>query len=845
VKEEVRDTWTWRWFDWMRDLRYALRTLRRSPGFTTAAVLSLALGIGANAGIFSLVDQVLFRSLPVQQPDRLVLLDWKGNSLADSWGTGNLMSYPLCRDLEQQDRLFDGVFCRFPTGVMVSTGTGAQHEPLAAEIVSGSYFGVLGIRPEMGRLIGPSDDLQPGAHPVAVLSFDYWKNHLGSAPDVVGRQLLVNNSPMSVIGVAPAGFRGVDLGDVPALWIPAAMKRQVTTEWDRLLDRRAVWMHVFARLKPGVTAEQAKAGLQPWFNAMLETDMQREGFPRATPEQVRRYLASTIDILPASQGRSELRGTLQRPLRVLLGASLLLLLLASLNVANLLLARGTARGRELTTRMALGASRARLTRQLLIESLWMAFGGGLLGVAAAPAVTGALLSFLPQNVGLSSSIDLRVFVFAFAASLFTAGLCGLLPVIHTGRISLNASLKEGSQIAPAGGVRLRKALVAGQMAFTLILLTAAGLFVQTLARLHEKAPGSSASLVTFRADPPAIGYSDPSARQFMRSLVRKLQSTPGIEAAAAANTSLLRGGSFSRMLTIQSDARVVTDRPVYGLRVTPGFFAALGARMIAGRDFNERDTRDAEGNAPFRSAIVNESFARRYFGGRNPVGYRVGIGTRPDTQTGIEIVGMIEDFSYRSLRLKESEHVFFPYWDAQAEDGTVYVKVRGKPESAFPAIRAAVAELDPTLPVTSLATFEDQIARSTWTERALATLSSGFGTIALLLSVVGLYGVMSFVVTHRRREIGLRLALGATRTSAVWLVVRDALVMIGAGAAVALPCVWGLRRVVESQLFGVGAVDAPVIAAASGLLALVALGAAMIPAWRAASVSPTEALRLE
>jgi predicted permease len=843
VQEEVRDTWIWRWLDDRgRDLRYACRMLARSPGFTAAATLSLALGIGANAGIFSLVDQVLLRRLPVKEPERLVLLEWRGSSLADSWGSGNLMSYPLCRDLQEQSQFFDGVFCRYATTVNFSTGQ--QHDPVSAEIVSGSYFPVLGVRPEFGRLIDPSDDLQPGAHPVVVLSHNYWTNNLGGAQDVIGRKVLVNNHPMTVIGIAPASFRGVDVGAVPSLWIPAMMKREATPEWDRLLDRRAVWMHVFGRLKPGITAEQTKTELQPWFKSMLEADTLREGFPRATAEQRRGFLASTIDLLPAAQGRSDLRGALRRPLWVLMGGTLLLLLLASLNVAGLLLARGAARSREMSTRMALGASRGRITGQLVVEAMLITFGGGWIGLLAAPIVSQALLSFLSPDAALSSRIDGRVFLFAFVMSMVTTGLCGLAPALQSGRVPLIAGLKERARMATAGGVRFRRALVIGQLAFSLILLTGAGLFVQTLTRLHAKAPASASNLLLFRADPPAIGYSDSDARRLMRDLLRKLQEVPGVESAAVANTSLLMGGSFSRVLTVQSDERVVTDRPVYGLRVTPGYFSTLGTRVIAGRDFNERDTRDPQ-SPGYRSAIVNESFARRYFGSRSPLGHHLGIGSRADLPANIEIVGVIEDFSYRSLRLRETEHVFFPFWDQQSEDGTFYVKVQGRPESAFASIRAAVAQLDPTLPLGSLRTFEDQIDRSLTTERMLATLSSGFGAIALLLSVVGLYGVMSFVVTRRTQEIGLRLALGATRPAAVWLIIRDAVVMIGAGTAVALPCAWALSRLVEAQLFGVRAVDGPTIAAASCLLTLVGLGAAMLPAWRAASVSPTEALRLE
>jgi predicted permease len=845
VQEEVRDTWMWRWLDDRgRDIRYSARVLWRSPGFTVTAVMSLAIGIGASAAIFSLVDQVLFRLLPVKEPERLVLLDWKGNALADGWGSGNLTSYPLCRDLQEQTQFFDGVFCRHPTTVNFSTGH--QHEPIGAEIVSGSYFPVLGIRPELGRLIDESDDLQPGAHPVVVLSHNYWQTSLGGAPDVVGRKVLVNSFPMTVIGVASATFRGVDVGEVPALWIPAMMKRQVTPEWDRLLDRRARWMHIFGRLKPGLSAEQAKAGLQPWFKSMLDADTRRDGFPRVTAEQRRQFLASTIDVLPASQGRSNLRRTLDRPLWVLMVGTLLLLLLAALNVASLFLARGAARGRELRTRMALGASRSRMSGLLLVDSLLIALGGGLLGLVVAPAVSQALLSFLPQDVvrvDLTSQMDRRVFAFAFLMSVVTGALCGLAPAWQASRIPLISWLKEKGGSA-TGGVRLRKTLVVGQMAFTLILLIGAGLFVQTLVRLQAKGPGfSTGNLLTFGINPRRSGYSDEEASRMVRNVFAQLHSLPEVESAAIAGLNLLTGGSWNMYLTIEADTRIVTDRLVHLNPVSAGFFETLGARVIAGRDFDERDVRSV-GETGERSAIVNESFARRYFGDGNPIGRRIGLGNRPDTPTDIQVIGVVKDFSYRGLR-EQTEQAYFAFFEGAGHAGTFYLRVRGKPESAFASVRAAVGEVDPTLPLLSLRTLDDQVERSLTTERMLAALSSGFGATALLLSVVGLYGVMAFVVTHRTQEIGVRLALGATRATAVWLIVRDAVVMIGAGTAIALPCAWALGRLVEAQLFGVRAVDGPTIALASCLLALVALSAAMLPAWRAASVSPTQALRIE
>jgi predicted permease len=846
VQEDVRETWIWRWLDdAVRDVRYAARSLLRNPGFTATAVLSLAIGIGASAAIFSLVDQVLFRLLPVREPERLVLIDWRGNALADGWGSGNLMSYPICRDLMEQDRFFDGVFCRHPTTVNLARGAGQKAELAGAEIVSGSYFPVLGVSPVLGRLIDDSDDLRPGEHPVVVLSHAYWQTALGGAPDVVGRKVLVNGFPMTVIGVAATAFRGVDIGEVPAVWIPAAMKKQATPEWDRLLDRRARWMHVFGRLRPGITAEQAQAGLQPWFKSMLDADTRREGFPRVTADQREQFLASTITVRPASQGRSDLRRTLDRPLTVLMSGTLLLLLLASLNVASLFLARAAARGREIRTRIALGASRSRITTLLLADSMLIALGGGALGLVIAPAVSRTLLSFLPQDgaaVDLTSRMDGRVFAFAFLVSVTTGALCGLAPAWQAGRVSLISWLKERSPGGPLGSVRARKALVVGQMAFTLILLVGAGLFVQTLARLRAQGPGfETAHMVTFGINPKRSGLSTEEADRAVRRVLAEIRSLPEVESAGAAGINLLMGGSWNAYLTIEAERRVVTDRLVHINPVSAGFFPTLGAPVIAGRDFDGRDARPA-GETGGQSAIVNESFARRYFGGASPLGLRIGLGNRPDTRTDIEIVGVVKDFSYRSLR-EQTEQAFL--FEGASPVSWFYLRVRGKPESAIASVRAVVARVDPTLPLLSLRTLDDQVARSLRTERMLATLSGGFAAIALLLSVVGLYGVMAFVVTSRTQEIGVRMALGATRARAVWLVVADAVAMIAAGTAIALPCVWGVGRLVEAQLFGVGPIDGPTIAGASALLALVALAAAMLPAWRAASVSPTEALRFE
>jgi predicted permease len=833
-----------RWIeDCRRDLRHAARTLVRTPTFTLTAVLSLALGIGANAAIFSLVDQVLLRLLPVRDPQSIVLIDWRGNALADGWGSGNLMSYPMCRDLQEQTQFFEGVFCRHPTTVNLSAG--GEFRPVLAEIVSGTYFPALGIRPHLGRLIAESDDLQRDAHPVVVVAYDYWVNALGSAPDIVGRKVLVNNHPMTVIGVAEPGFSGMDVGEAAVLWVPAMMKRQVTPDWDRLLDRRARWMHVFGRLKPGTTAESAKVGLQPWFKSVLESDRRFEGFPKTTPEQLRSFLASYLDVTPASRGRSNMRRTMERPLWVLLAGTSLLVLLACANVASLLLARGAARGRELVTRVALGASRSRIANQLLIESMVISLSGGLLGIALAPAVSAMLLSFLPQDVArasLTSHLDLRVLLFTCLVSIATGALCGAAPALQAGRLSLIAALRE--RAPSGGGVRLRRALVVSQIAFTLILLICAGLFLQTVSRLHEKGPGFERDrLVLFQINTLQSGYQDAAGSRLVLQLLEAVRHSSGVTGAAIAGHTLLAGGSWNTNFTIEFKERRTTERLVHCTPVSPGFFSALGARLIAGRDFDEHGSPDPA--APrYRSAIVNASFARRYFGDASPIGHRIGFGTGPDTKTDVEIVGVVADFSYRGIR-EETEQAFFPFLDIPWSGATFYVRTQGKPEGAFASLRATVAGLDPALPILSMRTIRDQIDRSLTTERMMATLLTGFGAIALLLSVIGLYGVMSFVVTQRTREIGLRLALGATRGTAMWLVLRDALIMIACGTAIALVAGWGLGRVISGQLFGVAPIHAPTIASATVLLAIVALAAAMVPAWRAASVSPTQALYAE
>ena len=850
VREDVRETWSWVWLDDLRrDIRYGLRMLRRSPAFTITAILSLTLGIGGTAAIFSLLNQVVLRPLPVPAPDRIVQVDWQGRMLAFTYGFGDVMSYPLCRDLQEQTRNlapFEGVFCRHLTTVNFSTGQ--RNEPVRAEIVSGSYFSTLGVSPAGGRLIDPSDDQQIGGSSVVVISHEHWQSRLGGAADAIGRRILLNGYPMTVIGIAPAGFTGMDPNAPPAVWVPATMSQdaaRIDSNWSGVLDRRAAWMHTFARLKPGVAVETAEAALQPWFKAMLEEQSHEQFFVNATPQRRKEFLASSLNLEPAPGGLSMLRLMLTRPLWLLLGGSVLLLMLAALNVAGLLLARGAARTHELTTRLAIGATRARLTRQLLVESLMLTLAGGVLGLIAAPLVSDALLSFMAQDGVVSVPLDNRVLIFAFLASVVTGLLCGLAPVIQTGRIPLIDSLKQRSRTGSPGSARVRKLLVIGQMSFALLLLIGAGLFVQTVTRLQSRVGFDSRNLIMVSVNPSSIGYGEADAERAMAEIDRRLHESPVVEHVAVANAPMLAGGWTAGLITIQGNERIITSRPVSRMRVAPGFFATLGTPIVEGRDFDQREMR-APGTpaGTVRTALVNESFVRHYFKDRSPIGARIGLGSSLNTVADIEIIGVVKDFSRRNLRDGDVEQMFVPFWVRDTDDGTFYVRVRGGVEGALASIRGAIGQVDPGMPLT-VRTFDEQIRLSLRTERMLATLSSGFGVLALLLAIVGLYGVMSFVVTQRTQEIGLRLALGANPSTAMWLVVRDVLIMIAIGTSVALPIAWASRKLVEAQLFDVNAFDPATIVFASGILGAVALAAAMLPAWRAASISPTEALRLE
>jgi predicted permease len=512
------------------------------------------------------------------------------------------------------------------------------------------------------------------------------------------------------------------------------------------------------------------------------------------------------------------------------------------------------RRQELALRQALGASRPRIVTESLTESALLSLGGAALGLLVAPAVIGALIRFLPPDVTLDATVNARVLWAALAVAVATGLLFGIAPAVHASRTDPGFTLKEGSARV-TGGLGLRKLLVAAQVALAAILLVGAGLFARTLTNLRAQGPGfATTNLITFRVDPGRGGYDDVRARRLFRDLLEDLQARPEVERVGLATVPLLMGGSWNSPITVEAGGRIVTDRSVHHNAISPGFFATLGARVVAGRGFDQRDVRPEEQGsvtaptnaqrAPFRSAIVNESFVRRHLGGRDPIGARLGFGTGPQVQPSIEIVGVVTDFSYRGLR-EGDDQAFYPFFEDTISAATFYARTRTRSDAAFGVVRAALRQHDPQLPLIDLRTIEDQLDRSLVNERLMATLAGAFAVLAVALAVAGLYGVTAFVVSRRTREIGIRLALGSSRRRALWVVLRDTAVMLAAGLAVALPAVWALGRLVESQLFGLRALDPGTIAAAIGVIALTALAASAVPARRAASVSPTEALRYE
>src|SRR5580704_3968724 len=832
----------------VQDLRYAIRTFRKSPVFVIVAVLSLAFGIGANTAIFTLVDQVLLRLLPVKAPQQLVLLWGRGPHYGSNNGRYKL-SYPMYEDFRDHNQVFSGMFCRWETSMSVSSD--GRTERVDGELVSGTYFPVLGVGAALGRLFTAEDDKTPGGAPYAVISYRYWLGRFAGSPEVIGKKLIVNGHPLTVIGVSQAGFDGTDPGKSPQVRVPVMMKTEMDTlgsSFDyNFKSRRGRWVNVFGRLKAGEKEQQAKAALQPFFHQMLEMEVQQKEFATTAPETRQRFLTMWIDLLPAAKGDSEMRRQFSSALLVLTAIVGLVLLIACANVANLLIARATARQKEIAVRLALGASRSRIISQLLIESLVLAITGGIAGMALAVWMDRALLGFLPTGdtpLTISSSPDWRIMSFNLGISLLTGIIFGLVPALQSTRPHLAGTLKDQvGSIAGGTSVGLRKALVAAQVTLSLLLLIGAGLFIRSLKNLKDLDPGfHTNNLVEFSIDPTRNGYKPERSLDFYRQLRENLDAIPGVEASGFAVIPVLSGDEWDNSIAIEGFSHSATDMPDPHMQfISPDYFRTMNIPMLTGRDFRMSDGRDAP-----KVCIVNEKFAKRYFKDGNALGRHIGMGGNPGTKLEIEIIGIARNTKYESMRDEIPEEVYQPYHQVPFVLGMMaYVRTARLPEQAFLSIRQVVNGLDSNLPVSDMKTLEKQQEESLITERLVASLSTGCGILATLLATIGLYGVMAYMVAQRTREIGIRMALGAAGADVLWLVMKEVLQLVAIGVAIGLPAAWALTRFAKSQLYGIQPNDALTVALATAGIVSVAILSGYIPARRATLVDPMRALRWE
>ena len=830
----------------MHDLKLAFRTLFKTPFVTAVAILSLALGIGANTAIFSLFEQMLLRPLPVREPEQLVNLSAPGpksgmTSCNQAGDCDAIFSYPMFRDLERGQAAFTGIAAHRASEANLAFGRQTENGEMM--FVSGSYFPVLGLQPALGRLLGPADDQTVGGHPVAVLSYSFWEGRLGADPDVLNRPIVVNGQPLTIIGVAPRGFEGTTLGARPQVFAPISMRGVLSPGSDHFENRRGYWVYLFGRLKPGVSMEQARTAINAVYRPII-SDVEAP-LNAAMPEQVMaQFRAKTIMLEDGRRGQSAVHGGARTPLLLLFAITGIVLVSTCANIANLLLARGASRSMEMAVRLSLGASRRHVLTQLLTESCVLALLGGAASLLVAQWTLAAIAAILPPEASSILQMELKPSVVLFTAvlSLGTGLLFGLFPAFHSTRPDLVTTIRANAgQIAGArAATRFRTVLVTSQIALSMMLLISAGLFLKSLLNVSRAELGLQVDqVVTFAISPELNGYDPERSRVLFERVEEELAALPGVTGVSASLVPILAGSEWANDVSVEGFTRGPDSDPNARYNaVGAGYFRTLGTPLLAGREFTPAD----RAGAP-KAAIVNEAFTEKFGLAREAVGKRMGIG---DREMDLQIVGVVQNAKYSDVKDDVPPLFVTPYrQDENLGALTFYVRTAGNPQQLLRSIPGVIARLDPNLPVEELKTMPQQVRDNVFMDRMISTLSAAFAVLATLLAAVGLYGVLAYTVAMRTREIGVRIALGADRRRVRGLVLRQVGWMMLVGGAIGVLAALGLGRAAGSLLFGLEGNDPAVFTSAVMLLVLVGFSAGWVPALRASRIDPMQALRAD
>jgi len=847
VKDVTRGMWGFRWLETLlQDLRYGLRMLRKNPGFTAVAVLTLALGIGANTAIFSLLNAIMLRDLPVQKPEQLVLLGkGRAGGSTDDFASTELYSYPFYREMRQKNQVFSDVSAVLSllfAKIHGAVGGSAELESMSVQLVSGSYFPHLGVKPLLGRSFTEADDEPVGGHPVAMVSYSWWDRRWARNPAIVGKTVIIGSTVYTIIGVTPPGFFGTTVGESPDLWIPLSMEKQVSPGWNGLDNKGFQSLYILGRLKSGVEVGQAQADV----NLLARQIWQEQAGSALTKRQQDVLQHAQIDLTSVERGLPRLRRGASLPLQILMAVVALVLLIDCANIATLLLARATTRQREIAVRMSLGASRARLIRQMLTENLLLALAGGALGVVLAWWASNGLLAMMPHGaepLPLDVAPDARVLGFTFIVSLATALLCGTGPALRATRITLSPSLKEGrGAVSVASRTPLAKGLIVSQVALSLVLLIGAGLFLRTLVNFSNVDTGfNKENVLTFGIDPPSVGYKeDLRLVNLYQQIEQRVSALPGVRGDSISFFTFAQGAWTDPVSVMGRTPTPEDDMDATHNVVGSGYFATMGIPVLVGRVFGPQDT----GASP-KVAVINETFARWYFPGGSPIGRHFGIGGDPAHSNDIEVVGVVKNAKYQDLGERPFPAAYYPYTQHAQYLNDFEVRYTGKPDVLISEVRQAIDHVDHGLPVIYEGTMVEQVNRSLRGQTLIARLSTFFGLLAAFLACIGIYGLMSYAVRRRTNEIGIRMALGAERSGVLWMVLRESLMLVAVGVLIGIPAALAAARLISSMLYGLKATDPITITAAALAMIAVAALAGYLPARRAAKVDPMVALRYE